>query len=98
MEREFSGGGVLVRRLRGRWYLAAIRPGGKPEGGWALPKGLIGRGEGAEPTALREAEAETCPRGRPPGTRGDGRYVYARRGARGFQGCRFYLVPYTGGY
>ena len=45
MRREFSAGGVLVRRLRGRWVTAAIRPGGKPEGVWALPKGLIGPGE-----------------------------------------------------
>ncbi len=25
MRREFSAGGVLVRRLRGRWHMAAIR-------------------------------------------------------------------------
>ena len=43
--REFSAGGVLVRRLRGRWWVAAIRPNGKPEGTWALPKGLIDPGE-----------------------------------------------------
>jgi hypothetical protein len=29
MKREFSAGGVLVRRLRGRWVFAAIRPAGK---------------------------------------------------------------------
>ena len=32
MQREFSAGGVLVRRLRGRWVVAAIRPAGKREG------------------------------------------------------------------
>jgi len=37
MRREFSAGGVLVRRLRGRWAVAAIRPGGKQPGVWALP-------------------------------------------------------------
>jgi ADP-ribose pyrophosphatase YjhB (NUDIX family) len=50
--REFSAGGVLVRRLRGRWVLAAIRPGGKPAGTWALPKGLVDRGERPEATAV----------------------------------------------
>jgi hypothetical protein len=38
MRREFSVGGVVVRRLRGRWMVAAIRPGGEAEGTWALPK------------------------------------------------------------
>ena len=59
MKREFSAGGVLVRRLRGRWVFAAIRPAGKKPGVWALPKGLIGRGEKPEETALREVAEET---------------------------------------
>ena len=45
MRREFSAGGVAIRRLRGEWVFAAIRPGGKKPGIWALPKGLIGEGE-----------------------------------------------------
>ena len=45
VKREFSAGGVVVRRLQGEWRMAAIRPGGKPPGVWALPKGLIGEGE-----------------------------------------------------
>ena len=45
MQREFSAGGVLVRRLRGAWHVAAIRPAGKPDGVWALPKGHIDPGE-----------------------------------------------------
>jgi 8-oxo-dGTP pyrophosphatase MutT (NUDIX family) len=97
VEREFSAGGVLVRRLRGRWYLAAIRPGGKPEGVWALPKGLIGRGEGGEPTALREVAEETGLRGRSLGKLGDVRYVYTRRGVRVFKVVSFYLLRYAGG-
>src|SRR5690242_11947956 len=64
MRREFSAGGVLVRRLRGRWFCAAIRPAGKKEGVWALPKGLVGPGEKPNATALREVEEETGARGR----------------------------------
>ena len=45
MRREFSAGGVLVRRLRGQWMLAAIRPAGKPAGTWVLPKGQLDPGE-----------------------------------------------------
>jgi len=26
MEREFSAGGVVLRKMRGRWFLAAIEP------------------------------------------------------------------------
>jgi ADP-ribose pyrophosphatase YjhB (NUDIX family) len=58
VRREFSAGGVVIRRVRGEWRLAAIRPGGK-EGIWALPKGLIGPGEKAAETAVREVAEET---------------------------------------
>jgi 8-oxo-dGTP pyrophosphatase MutT (NUDIX family) len=97
MEREFSAGAVLVRRLRGRWWLAAIRPGGKPEGTWALPKGNVGRGESPEVTALREVTEETGLEGTPQGKLGDVRYVYTRRGIRVFKVVSFYLVRYRRG-
>jgi 8-oxo-dGTP pyrophosphatase MutT (NUDIX family) len=97
MRREFSAGGVLVRRMRGRWYVAAIRPGGKPEGVWALPKGLIGPGEDPAATALREVEEETGVRGRVDRKLGDIRYVYTWRGERVFKVVSFYLVRYSRG-
>ena len=62
---------MLVRRLRGEWVFAAIRPNGKPDGVWALPKGLVHRGESAEATALREVEEETGVQGRSLGKLGD---------------------------
>jgi len=77
--------------------MAAIRPGGKPEGTWALPKGLIGRGEGAEATALREVEEETGVRGRSLGKLGDVRYVYTWAGERIFKVVSFFLVQYSSG-
>ena len=102
MRREFSAGGVVVRRLRGRWVLAAIRPGGKPQGVWALPKGLIGPGEAPEETALREVEEETGVRARPGQKLGDVRYVYTQSwgegaGERIFKVVSFYLFRYSGG-
>jgi 8-oxo-dGTP pyrophosphatase MutT (NUDIX family) len=95
--REFSAGGVLVRRLKGRWHLAAIRPAGKPEGLWALPKGGIDPGENAEATAVREIEEETGARGESLGKLGDVKYFYVRDGTRIFKVVSFFLVRYTGG-
>ena len=97
MKREFSAGGVLVRRLRGRWMMAAIRPAGKKEGVWALPKGLIDPGESPEVTALREVAEETGARGRSAGKLGDVKYVYTWAGERIFKVVSFYLVRYSGG-
>jgi len=95
--REFSAGAVIVRRLRGRWWLAAIRPGGKPQGTWALPKGNLGRGESPELTALREVTEETGLEGVSEGKLGDVKYVYTRRGVRVFKVVSFYLVRYRRG-
>ena len=97
MRREFSAGGVLVRRLRGRWVMAAIRPAGKREGVWALPKGLIGEGEDPAATALREVAEETGIRGRLDHKLGDVRYVYTWEGERVFKVVSFFLVRYSGG-
>jgi 8-oxo-dGTP pyrophosphatase MutT (NUDIX family) len=97
MTREFSAGGVLVRRMRGRWWLAAIRPNGKPEGTWALPKGVIHRGESGAETALREVAEETGVAGRLEEKLGDVRYVYTRRGVRVFKVVSFFLLRYVSG-
>ena len=102
MRREFSAGGVLVRRLRGDWVVAAIRPAGRPTGLWALPKGNIGAGEDAAQTALREVAEETGARGRLERKLGDVRYVYTQTwgedaGERVFKIVSFYLLRYTGG-
>jgi len=97
MRREFSAGGVLVRRLNGRWMLAAIRPAGKPAGTWALPKGRIDDGESAEATALREVAEETGARGRSRGKLGDVRYWFNWQGERVFKVVSFFLVRYEQG-
>jgi 8-oxo-dGTP pyrophosphatase MutT (NUDIX family) len=97
MKREFSAGGVLVRRLRGRWMMAAIRPAGKSEGVWALPKGWIEPGEPPEQAALREVAEETGAEGRADGKLGDVKYVYTWDGERIFKVVSFYLVRYSRG-
>jgi 8-oxo-dGTP pyrophosphatase MutT (NUDIX family) len=97
VKREFSAGGVLVRRLRGRWVLAAIRPAGKKPGVWALPKGNIGRGEDPRDTAVREVFEETGAEGRVVAKLGDVRYVYTWAGERIFKVVSFFLLRYTRG-
>jgi 8-oxo-dGTP pyrophosphatase MutT (NUDIX family) len=94
---EISSGGVLVRKLGGKWVFAAIRPNGKPEGVWALPKGLVHEGESPEATALREVAEETGVEGRSVGKLGDVRYVYTRGGRRIFKVVSFYLMRYSRG-
>jgi len=93
MEREFSAGGVVVRKMRGRWFLAVIEPhverprkalkatnGRRPEPPpiRALPKGTIDQGEKPEQTALREVEEETGVRAEMVGKLADIKYVYVR--------------------
>src|SRR2546428_13252291 len=97
MRREFSAGGVVVRNLRGRPVLAAIRPAGKPEGLWALPKGLIAPGERAELTALREVAEETGVEATTVEKLGDVRYVYTWAGERIFKVVSFFLFRYRAG-
>jgi 8-oxo-dGTP pyrophosphatase MutT (NUDIX family) len=93
LEREFSAGGVLVKTIKGRPHLAAIRPQGKPEGVWALPKGNLDPGEKPAEAALREVWEETGVRGTLVEKLGDVKYTYTRPGGvRVFKIVSFYLV------
>ena len=77
--------------------MAAIRPAGKPEGLWALPKGLVAPGEKPGSTALREVAEETGLTARLVGKLGDVRYVYTWAGERIFKVVSFYLLRYSSG-
>jgi 8-oxo-dGTP diphosphatase len=82
--------------------MAAIRPAGRPEGLWALPKGNIGPGEDPAATAVREVYEETGARGKLDRKLGDVRYVYTQSwgedaGERVFKVVSFYLLRYSAG-
>jgi len=93
MERELSAGGVVVRLVRGRTMVAAIRPQGKAAGTWALPKGNVDPGESPAETALREVREETGLEARIVERLGDVRYAYTRHGGgRVFKVVSFFLL------
>jgi 8-oxo-dGTP pyrophosphatase MutT (NUDIX family) len=97
VRREFSAGGVVVLRKGDGWQMAAIRPGGRPEGLWALPKGQIDPGETGEDTAVREVAEETGVQARSLGKLGDVRYWFNWEGERVFKVVSFFLLVYESG-
>jgi 8-oxo-dGTP pyrophosphatase MutT (NUDIX family) len=94
--REFSAGGLVIRRFRGRPFVAAVRV----KGGTvlALPKGHIDPGETAAEAAQREVREEAGVEGALVEKLGDVRYWYVRRGAgRVLKVVSFFLFRYHSG-
>ncbi len=95
MIREFSAGGLVVRRMRGRPFIAAVRV--KNGTVLALPKGHIERGESAADAARREVREETGVEGEVVEKLDDIRYWYVRGGERVFKVVSFFLLRYRSG-
>ena len=95
MIREFSAGGICVRRMRGRDYMAAVRV----KGGTvlALPKGHIEAGESGADAAAREVREEAGVHGDLVEKLGDVRYWYSRGGERVMKNVAFFLFRYRSG-
>jgi 8-oxo-dGTP pyrophosphatase MutT (NUDIX family) len=93
--REFSAGGLVVRRMRGRDYVAAVRV--KKGTVLALPKGHIEKGETGAQAAEREVREEAGIRGELVEKLGDVKYWYARDGQRVFKVVSFFLFRYRSG-
>jgi len=79
-----------------------VRPQGKREGTWALPKGLVDDGEKPADTAVREGFEETGVRARLVAKLGDVRYVYTQswgegEGERVFKIVSFFLAHASAG-
>ena len=94
MIREFSAGGVLVRRFQGRPFAAVVQV---REGVLALPKGHPDGGESAAEAATREVREETGLVGEPVEKLGDIRYWYSRDGERVMKIVSFFLFRYRSG-
>jgi 8-oxo-dGTP pyrophosphatase MutT (NUDIX family) len=93
--REFSAGGLVVRRFRGRPFIAGVRLKGGAV--LALPKGHIEAGESAAEAAEREVREETGVQGELVEKLGDVKYWYARDGQRVFKVVSFFLFRYRSG-
>jgi 8-oxo-dGTP pyrophosphatase MutT (NUDIX family) len=93
--REFSAGGVVVRRFRGRPFIAAVRV--KDGTVLALPKGHIDPGESAAEAAEREVREETGIDATLVEKLGDIRYWYQRGGERVLKVVSFFLFRYRSG-
>lgn len=94
MIREFSSGGLVIRNLKGRPFLAVVRVRDKI---LALPKGHPEPGESAQEAAQREVREETGLDATPVEKLGDVRYWYARDGDRVLKVVSFFLFRYRSG-
>jgi 8-oxo-dGTP pyrophosphatase MutT (NUDIX family) len=94
MIREFSSGGLVIRNLKGRPFLAVVRVRDKI---LALPKGHPEPGESAQEAAQREVREETGLVATPVEKLGDVRYWYARDGDRVLKIVSFFLFRYRSG-
>ena len=107
MVREFSAGGVVLRQMRGQWWMAAIEPEGRRDPSrpderavLALPKGIVDAGETPQQTALREVLEETGVRAALITKLQDIKYFYVRSwgdGERVFKIVSFFLLKYQSG-
>jgi 8-oxo-dGTP pyrophosphatase MutT (NUDIX family) len=93
--REFSAGGLVVRRFKGRPFVAAVRV--KKGTVLALPKGHIENGESGAEAAEREVREEAGIQGELVEKLGDVKYWYARDGQRVFKVVSFFLFRYRSG-
>ncbi|MCC6830698.1 MAG: NUDIX domain-containing protein [Thermoleophilia bacterium] len=96
--RHHSAGGVVVAVREGAAHLAVIRPAGRPEGHWTLPKGTVEDGEAPLQSALREVREETgliCEAG---GQLPTLRYFFTSDGVRISKTVDYWLMtPIAGG-
>ena len=94
MIREFSAGGVVVRQMQGRPFVAVVRVRDQI---LALPKGHPDGDESAAEAARREVREETGLEAECVERLGDVKYWYVRGGERVMKIVAFFLFRYRSG-
>jgi 8-oxo-dGTP pyrophosphatase MutT (NUDIX family) len=94
MIQEFSAGGVVVRRIEGRPFIAVVRVRDQI---LALPKGHPDGDESPADAARREVREETGVEAELVEKLGDIRYWYLRGGTRVMKVVAFFLFSYRSG-
>ncbi len=94
MIHEFSAGGVVVRRMQGRPFVAVVRVRDQI---LALPKGHPDGAESAAEAARREVREETGLKADLVERLGDVKYWYVRGGERVMKIVAFFLFRYRSG-
>ncbi len=94
MIREFSAGGVVIRRMQGRPFVAVVRVRAEI---LALPKGHPDGEESAAEAAQREVREETGIEAEVVERLGDVKYWYVRGGERVMKIVAFFLFRYRSG-
>jgi 8-oxo-dGTP pyrophosphatase MutT (NUDIX family) len=92
--REFSAGGVVLRRMHGRPFVAVVRVRDEI---LALPKGHPDGDESAAEAAQREVREETGLEAELVEKLGDVKYWYVRGGERVMKIVAFFLFQYRSG-
>jgi 8-oxo-dGTP pyrophosphatase MutT (NUDIX family) len=92
--REFSAGGVVVRQMRGREFVAVVRVRDEI---LALPKGHPDGDETSAQAAQREVREETGLEAELVERLGDVKYWYVRGGERVMKIVAFFLFRYRSG-